>query len=73
MEIQHYPSQLVSFAMFSLFLGPFGADLFYLGYPIWGSLKLATLGGGGLWWAYDVQERVFINAFVNDFSWADIQ
>ena len=46
-------SQLSAY-MFSLFLGPFGADLFYLGYPVWGSLKFASLGGVGLWWAYDV-------------------
>jgi len=39
---------------FAIFLGFFGADLFYLGYPGWALMKLGTLGGFGLWWVLDV-------------------
>lgn len=39
---------------FSVFLGPFGADYFYLGYPLWGLGKLVTLGGFGVWWLIDI-------------------
>lgn len=46
-------SQLVAF-LYSLFLGFLGADRMYLGWPMMGVLKLLTLGGGGLWWIYDV-------------------
>jgi len=46
-------SQLTAFAL-SIFLGPVGADQFYLGWYVAGALKLATLGGLGLWWIYDV-------------------
>jgi len=47
-------SQAQAFAL-SMFLGPFGADLIYLGY--WWPcvlLKFLTLGGFGVWWAYDL-------------------
>jgi hypothetical protein len=43
----------VAFSL-SVFLGPFGADRFYLGYGVLGLLKLVTLGGFGLWWLLDV-------------------
>mmetsp|Transcript_10745 Transcript_10745/g.19877 ORF Transcript_10745/g.19877 Transcript_10745/m.19877 type:complete len:551 (-) Transcript_10745:87-1739(-) len=46
-------SQLVAFLL-SLFFGPFGADLFYLGFPVTGTLKLLTLGGFGIWWGIDI-------------------
>ena len=38
----------------SICLGWLGVDRFYLGLPLSGSLKLVTLGCGGLWWAVDV-------------------
>ena len=40
--------------LWSLFFGFLGADLFYLGFPLWGAMKLATLGGFGFWWLYDI-------------------
>jgi TM2 domain-containing membrane protein YozV len=46
-------SQLTAFIL-SLFFGIFGVDQFYLGWPLWGTLKLVTLGGGGLWYLFDL-------------------
>jgi len=46
-------SQAVAY-MLSVFLGPLGADQFYLGSSGNGLLKLLTLGGGGVWWVYDI-------------------
>jgi len=46
-------SQLTAF-MLSMFLGPVGADQFYLGFYVAGVLKLLSLGGLGLWWIYDI-------------------
>lgn len=46
-------SQVTAFFL-SLFLGPLGADQFYLGFPLAGSLKLVSLGGLGIWWLVDV-------------------
>jgi len=46
-------SQAKAFLL-SLFLGCLGADMFYLGYPIWGVLKLLSFGGCGAWWLLDV-------------------
>jgi hypothetical protein len=37
-----------------LFGGWLGLDYFYLGFPIWGLVKLVTLGGLGLWWLFDI-------------------
>jgi TM2 domain-containing membrane protein YozV len=47
----------VAFSL-SLFFGLFGADMFYLDRPWLGLFKLATAGGGGIWWIVDVI-RVF--------------
>lgn len=38
----------------SILLGEFGIDRFYLGYTLFGILKLVTLGGAGIWWIIDV-------------------
>lgn len=46
-------SQLTAFVL-SVFLGPFGADQFYLGFRRQGVLKLLTLGGAGIWYLYDL-------------------
>jgi TM2 domain-containing membrane protein YozV len=40
--------------MLSVFLGPIGADRFYLGSIILGFLKLITIGGFGIWWLADI-------------------
>jgi len=46
-------SQATAF-LWSMFLGMFGADQFYLGFKLLGSLKLMSLGGLGVWWVYDM-------------------
>lgn len=46
-------SQTTTFLL-SLFGGFVGADLYYLGYPIWGFCKMASLGGFGFWWLVDI-------------------
>ncbi|KAG9071911.1 hypothetical protein KI688_006130 [Linnemannia hyalina] len=38
----------------SLFLGEFGIDRFYLGYIFTALLKLATVGGFGIWYIIDI-------------------
>ena len=40
--------------LLSLFLGFCGADRFYLGFIIYGVVKLLTLGGFGVWWIIDL-------------------
>lgn len=46
-------SQTTTFLL-SLFGGFLGADLYYLGFPIWGFCKMASLGGFGFWWLVDI-------------------
>lgn len=46
-------SQVVAY-MLSIFGGLFGADQFYLGFPVRGFGKLFTLGGLGVWWLIDI-------------------
>lgn len=46
-------SQLVAYIL-SVFFGAFGADQFYMGFPVAGTLKLCSLGGFGIWWIADI-------------------
>lgn len=46
-------SQVTAFVL-SLFLGMFGIDELYLGFPAKFFFKLITLGGGGVWYLYDL-------------------
>jgi hypothetical protein len=50
-----YPRRYRSTAVVLALLGGlFGLDRFYLGRTGWGLAKLATLGGLGTWWAFDL-------------------
>ncbi|KAG0283112.1 hypothetical protein BGZ96_012521 [Linnemannia gamsii] len=40
--------------LLSIFLGEFGVDRFYLGYIFTALLKLATVGGFGIWYIIDI-------------------
>merc|ERR1719183_3355235 len=62
-------SQLYAYVM-SLFLGIFGVDQFYLGFPLVGTLKLATLGGCGFWWLLDIVRIGSAPVYSNDFRLA---
>jgi len=46
-------SQAIAF-VYAVFGGLFGADKFYLGFPVDGIVKGLTFGGGGLWWLVDI-------------------
>lgn len=46
-------SQVTAF-LCTLFGGFLGIDYFYLGFPLWGVVKLASLGGLGFWWLVDI-------------------
>ncbi|KAI3415610.1 hypothetical protein GPALN_005209 [Globodera pallida] len=47
----HY---FLSALLYSIFLGPFAVDRFYLGYSAIAVGKLMTLGGLGVWWLADI-------------------
>jgi hypothetical protein len=40
--------------LLSFFLGVLGIDRFYLGYTVYGILKLITFGGCGIWYVVDL-------------------
>jgi len=59
-------SQITAYFL-SLFVGFLGADLFYLGFPILGAAKLATLGGLGIWWVVDIIRIGSAPVYAHDF------
>jgi len=63
-------SQLYAYIL-SLFMGMFGVDQFYLGFPIVGALKLATLGGFGIWWVIDIVRVGSAPVYAHDFRVAN--
>jgi hypothetical protein len=62
-------SQIKTFFI-SIFLGLFGGDYFYLGFPLWGLLKLFTLGGFGFWWLIDIVRTAAGPVYARDFRTA---
>merc|ERR1719420_2356226 len=59
-------SQITAYFL-SLLVGFLGADLFYLGFPILGAAKLATLGGLGIWWVVDIIRIGSAPVYAHDF------
>lgn len=59
-------SQIYAYLL-SLFFGFTGADLYYLGFPIYGSAKLCTFGGFGLWWLVDIVRIGSAPVYAHDF------
>jgi len=49
---------LTTLTLLSVFMGVFGIDHFYLRSPLTGITKLATAGGFGLWWLWDILQLV---------------
>jgi len=59
-------SQVTAYFL-SIFGGFFGLDRFYLGLRYSGVAKLFTLGGFGLWWAYDIVRVGSAPVYAKDF------
>ena len=47
-------SNLVTYLLLSVTLGILGIDRFYKGEVLWGTLKLVSCGGGGIWYIVDI-------------------
>lgn len=62
-------SQMVAFLL-SVFLGPLGADHFYLNNFYSGFAKLATLGGCGVWWVWDIIRIGSAPVYANEYRLA---
>ncbi len=48
------PKSWTTALILSILLGGLGVDRFYLGYTLFGILKLITAGGFGIWWLIDI-------------------
>ncbi|CEM39643.1 unnamed protein product [Vitrella brassicaformis CCMP3155] len=62
-------SQALAYVL-SLFFGFLGADLFYLGHPLIGSMKAVSLGGFGVWWIIDIIRVGSTPVYANNFRTA---
>lgn len=63
-------SQVTAFVL-SLFGGFLGIDYFYLGWYVWGAVKLVTLGGLGFWWVLDIIRTGAGPVYAHDFRVAN--
>lgn len=59
-------SQTLAYLL-SMFFGILGADKFYLGFPGLGIAKLFTVGGGGVWWVWDIVSTGSAPVYAHDF------
>ena len=68
--VQYNGYNYVTALVFSIFLGLFAVDRFYLGYVLYGIFKLLTLSGLGVWWLVDIVLMANGNIQPNDgYNW----